>query len=78
MIFTKNLGSRLSIDETSLSNRELYTILTNKAAKDKKGVLVAMVRGTKAGDIVGVLKNIPLRQRRKVEEITLDMAGSIG
>jgi len=25
MVFSKNIGSRLSIDETSLSNGELYT-----------------------------------------------------
>ena len=36
LIFPENIGKRLSIDETSLSNRELYTILTNKAAKGKK------------------------------------------
>jgi hypothetical protein len=32
----ENLGKRLSIDETALSNGELYTILTNKAAKGRK------------------------------------------
>ncbi|MFV8344452.1 DDE transposase, partial [Flavobacterium sp. XS2P39] len=36
LLFAKNLGKRLSIDETSLSNGELYTILTNKAGKGKK------------------------------------------
>ena len=35
MVFAQNIGSYLSIDETSLSNGELYTILTNKAAKGK-------------------------------------------
>jgi hypothetical protein len=30
-----------------LSNGELYTILTNKAAKGKKGTIVAMIAGTK-------------------------------
>jgi hypothetical protein len=43
----ENIGKRLSIDETSLSNGELYTILTNKAAKGKKGTIVAMIAGTK-------------------------------
>ena len=78
MVFPQNAGSHLSIDETSLSNGELYTILTNKAAKGKKGVLVAMIKGTKAEDVVDALKIIPLRERRKVREITLDMAGSMG
>jgi hypothetical protein len=35
LIFPENLGKRLS-KETALSNGELYTILTNKAAKGKK------------------------------------------
>jgi len=29
-----------------LSNGELYTIITNKAAKGRKGAVVAMVKGT--------------------------------
>jgi len=78
MTFPKNIGSRLSIDETCLSNGELYTILTNKAAKGKKGVLVAMIKGTKAEDVSEAINIIPLRLRRKVKEITLDMAGSMG
>lgn len=77
MLFSENLGSRLSLDETSLSNGELYTILTNKAAKGGKGVLVAMVKGTKAESVIEVLTQIPKRLRDKVEEVTLDMASSM-
>ena len=44
MIFPDNVGEQLSIDETSLSNGELYTIVTNKASKGQKGVLVAMIK----------------------------------
>jgi transposase len=77
MLFPDNLGEYLSIDETSLSNGELYTILTNKAAKGRKGILVAMIKGTKAENITDVLRRIPERERKKVKEITLDMAGSM-
>lgn len=77
ILFPGNLSARLSIDETSLSNGELYTIVTNKAAKGKRGVLVAMVKGTKSEEVVSVLKKIPEKLRGKVEEITLDMAGSM-
>ncbi len=77
LLFPDNVGSRLSIDETSLTNGELYTILTNKAAKGKRGVLVAMIKGTKSEEVVAVLKKIPEKLRRTVEEITLDMAGSM-
>ncbi|MDN3672773.1 hypothetical protein QWY99_06875 [Flavobacterium branchiarum] len=48
----------LSLDETSLSNGELYTVLTNKAAKGKKGAIVAIVKGTKAEVIMGQTKNL--------------------
>jgi transposase len=77
LLFPQNLGSHLSIDETSLSHGELYTILTNKAAKGKKGSIVAIVAGTQADKVVEVLRKIPEKQRNKVSEITLDMAGSM-
>jgi transposase len=78
LLFTQNIGKRLSLDETAFSNGELYTILTNKKAKGKKGALVAMVRGTKADVVIKILQKIPLKQRNKVEEVTLDMAGNMG
>lgn len=77
LLFPENLGSHLSIDETSLSHGELYTILTNKAAKGGKGSIVAIVAGTKAETVIEILRKIPRSQRKKVTEITLDMAGSM-
>jgi transposase len=77
LLFPKNIGPRLSIDETSLSNGELYTILTNKDAKGRKGAIVAMIEGTRAESIIGVIQKIPQKQRAKVSEITLDMAGAM-
>lgn len=68
------MGEYLSIDETSLSDGELYTILTNKEAKGKKGSIVAIIAGTKAVDIMKALRKIPEPKRKKVKEITLDMA----
>ena len=78
LLFPKNIGKRLSIDETSLSNGELYTIVTNKSGKGKKGTIVAMVAGTKADKLISVLEKIPLKERNQVKEITLDMAGNMG
>ena len=77
LLFPENLGTHLSIDETSLSRDELYTILTNKAAKGQKGSIVAIVAGTQADSIIEVLRKLPESQRKKVQEITLDMAGSM-
>ena len=77
MLYSNNTGVHLSIDETALSNGELYTIVTNKAAKGKKGALVAMVKGTKAEEVIEVLRKIPKRLRDKVREVTLDMAANM-
>lgn len=77
-MFTENLGSYLSLDETAFCNGELYTIVTNKDAKGKKGAIVAMVKGTKAETVIKILHKIPLKQRNKVQEVTLDMAGNMG
>lgn len=75
LVFPDNIGPHLSLDETSLSNGELYTVLTNKAAKGKKGVLVAIVEGTQSDKVIEAIKKIPLEDREKVKEVTVDMAG---
>ena len=48
MVFPQNIDPFLTIDETSLSQGELYTIVTNKQARGRKGTIVAMVKGTGA------------------------------
>jgi transposase len=78
MLFPENIGIHLSLDETSLTNGELYTILSNKAAKGKKGAIVAMIEGTRSDDLIEAINQIPKKLRETVEEITLDMAGSMG
>ena len=77
LIFPQNIGEKLSIDETALSRGELYTVLTNKSAKGRKGSIVAIVSGTKADDVIKVFERIGLRERNKVKEITLDMAANM-
>lgn len=77
MLYPENIGQNLSIDETSLSNGELYTILTNKAAKGKKGSIVAMIKGTKSDKIIEIINTIPMKTRQVVTEVTLDMAKSM-
>lgn len=77
LLYPQNLGPHLSIDETALSDGELYTILTNKAAQGRKGGIVAIIAGTKAEMVMGILRKIPEGLRKKVTEITLDMAGSM-
>ena len=74
MIFPQNIGEYLSIDESSLSQGDLYTFVTNKNGRGKKGTLVASIKGTLTKDISDTLELIPLKQRKMVKEVTLDMA----
>lgn len=73
-MFPKNIGERLGIDEVSLSDGELYTIVSNKDGFGKNGTLVATIKGTKSASIIDVLQKIPLEKRERVQEVTLDMA----
>ena len=74
LLYPENIGEKISIDEVSLSDGELYTIVTNKSAKGKKGALIAILNGTKVEEIESVLLRIPVEKRLRVKEITLDMA----
>jgi transposase len=76
-LFENNIGPFLSIDETALSQGELYTVITNKEGKGQKGTLVAMIKGTNSGIIRSILEKIPVSIRNKVQEVTLDMAANM-
>lgn len=78
LVFTQNLGTNLSLDETAFSNGNLYTLITNKEAKGKKEEIVAMIPGTKAEAVLMILHKIPLKQRKKVKEVILNIAGNMG
>ena len=71
------MGEFLSIDEVNLSMGELYTVVTNKAGKGKKGSIVAIIAGTKAEIVINHLLKIDVKKRNQVLEITLDMANSM-
>lgn len=77
ILYPENIGPFLSIDETSLSNGELYTVVTNKDGKGKKGTLVAIIEGTQSEKIISILNKIEEKTRGLVKEVTLDMAGSM-
>jgi transposase len=77
LLYSKNVGEYLSIDEVSLSKGELYTIVTNKKGKGKHGTLVAVIKGTLTKDIVAVLEKLAIEQRMSVKEVTLDMANNM-
>lgn len=77
ILYPENLGSDMSLDETCLSNGDVYTILTNKAAHGRKGALAAMIRGVATDVVSAVLKKIPLSKRLKVKTITTDLSSAM-
>lgn len=77
LIFPQNIGPRVSIDETSLSNGELYTIVANKDGHARQGTLIALVKGTKAEDVIAALGRMDAAIREKVKEITMDFSDTM-
>lgn len=77
MLFPANFGKDMSLDETCLSNGEVYTILTNKAAHGGKGALAAMVRGVASDTVSDILKKVPRGIRRRVKSVTTDLSSAM-
>lgn len=55
ILLSKNIGEHCSIDETQLCE-EVYTILSNKAGHGGKGSIIAVIKGTKADIVSGIIK----------------------
>ena len=77
ILFPENIGEDMSLDETCLSNGDVYTILTNKASGGRKGALAAMIRGISTDVVSSVLKKVPLRKRLKVRTVTTDLSSAM-
>ena len=77
LLFPDNIAPRLAIDESSLSNGELYTFVTNRDARTRERSLVAVVAGTKSEDVIAVLLRVDEDKRNVVKEITLDLSDSM-
>ena len=77
ILYPENFGEDMSLDETCLSNGDVYTILTNKAAHGGKGALAAMVRGVASDTVSAILRKVPLKQRIKVKTVTTDLSSAM-
>lgn len=77
LLYPGNIGPGLSLDETCLGNGDVYTILTNKAARGGKGAIVAVVRGVSTGTVSAVLKELPLCERLNVKTVTTDLSSAM-
>ena len=71
ILFSENIDLHLAINESSLSNGELYTSATNtnRDLHTRKESLVAAVAGTKSVDVIQVLK--------QMAKVPLDLADSM-
>ncbi|WP_289158980.1 hypothetical protein [uncultured Muribaculum sp.] len=49
--------------------------MTNKAAKGRKGALVAMIKGVASDNVIEKLKCLRLSKRRKAQTVTADLSG---
>ncbi len=58
---------------------QFLPIKTLKAKKSDRrcGSIIAIIAGTKAGTVIEILRKISQKLRKKVVEITLDMAGNM-
>ena len=74
ILFEKNIGPYVGIDEVNLSQGELYTILINKERRGGSGSIIAIIKGTDVRTVTAVLLKLSRRRRFQVREITLDMA----
>lgn len=73
-----NIGPYMSLDETCLSNGEVWTFLTNKGGHGGKGTLAAAIPGTKSDEIISLLVGAMGKSlRRKVKEVTCDLSASM-
>lgn len=77
LVYPKNFGRWMSIDEVALSKGELYTVITNKEAHGRKGALAALIEGTKHEVVSKALEKVPITIRMNVSEVTLDFAKSM-
>ena len=77
LLFPENIGEAMSLDETCLSNGDVYTVLTNKAGHGRKGTLAAMIRGVASDTVSAIFKLVPLETRRKVKTVTTDLSSAM-
>lgn len=77
ILFPENVGQDMSLDETCLSNGDVYTILTNKAAHGRKGALAAMIKGVASETVSPILKKLPHEKRLEVKTVTTDLSSAM-
>lgn len=73
VLFEKNIGPYVGLDETAPSSGKPYTILINKDANGRKSAIIAMIKGTSVEKVSKVILKLSRRRRFQIREITLNM-----
>ena len=66
LLFEKNIGAYVCIDEVALSRGELYTVLINKETHGGKGSIIGIIKGTDVCTVTSVLLKLSRRRRYQV------------
>ncbi len=74
LLYSQNITPHMPTDEVRLSHGELYTILSLSDRLGRSGKVAAVIRGTKAGNLIKVLALLPEALRETVKEVTLNMS----
>jgi len=77
LVYPGNISESIAIDQLTLSKGELYTYITSKDNLQRNGTKIASNRGTKSENIIRSGELIPESERKKVKEVSLDMAANM-
>lgn len=77
IVYGKNIGYDLCIDERGLRKGEVYRMVRNGDKDGGKGRIVGIVKGSKGEDVMNVVVKIDGDKGKEVKEIRVDMGGSM-
>lgn len=77
VIVWKKFRQALKLRRNIAFQRRTLHYFNQKKANGKKGSIVTIIKGTKADDVINILKKIPVERRNMVKEVTVDMAGNM-
>ena len=66
LIYPNNLSPNLAIDEVSLRQGELYTVVSSRDRPGRAQKIVALLKGTPSEKILNILNRLELTQRLSV------------
>ena len=75
MVYGKNMGYEVCIEERGLSKGDVYRMLINRDKGGRKGCIIGVIEGSKRDDMIGVVRKMGEEVGNEVKEIRVDMGG---